>query len=121
MFSFASMHARQRMILYTLHGSFSSVLEDYREICLVRLLPILDNIPAFVLHYAYHEQKDVIGVYGKQETSPDFIPCLEKWFDCSPYRNRVLGIERHLHGQTMQDSILDVPEEKTRIRGFVLG
>lgn len=28
---------------------------------------------------------------------------------------------RDLHGQTMQDAILDVPEEKARIRGFVLG
>lgn len=73
------------------------------------------------VYEAFIQRLYIIGVYGKQKNSPDFIPCLEKWFDSTPYRNRVLGIERHLHGQTMQDAILDVPEEKARIRGFVLG
>lgn len=42
----------------------------------------------------------IIGVYGSEESSPDFIPCLEKWFDDTPYKGRVLGIERHRYGMT---------------------
>ena len=59
-----------------------------------------------------------IGIYGKAETSPDYIPCLEKWFDGSPFRNRVLGIERHLYNQTLHDNILDVAEVRDNIIAF---
>lgn len=61
----------------------------------------------------------IIGIYGRRETTPDFIPCFEKWFNGSPYTNRVLGMERHLYGQKMKDSILDVDEEKKRINTFL--
>ena len=61
----------------------------------------------------------IIGVYGKQESNPDFIPCLEKWFDCTPHKNRVLGIERHLYGQKLNDNILDIEEERMRITAFL--
>lgn len=61
----------------------------------------------------------IIGVYGKKETTPDFIPCLEQWFDGSPYRDHVLGLERHLYGQKMKDSILDVAEAKMQIAAFL--
>lgn len=61
----------------------------------------------------------IIGVYGKAETTPDYIPCFEKWFSGSPYRNRVLGIERHLYGQKLQDNVLDVAEVKEQIGNFI--
>lgn len=61
----------------------------------------------------------IIGIYGRKETTPDFIPCFEKWFADSPYENRVLGIERHPYGQKMGDSILDIDEVKMRIEAFV--
>ena len=61
----------------------------------------------------------IIGVYGKQESNSDFIPCLEKWFDCTPHENRVLGIERHLYGQKLNDNILDIEEERMRITAFL--
>lgn len=61
----------------------------------------------------------IIGVYGKTDTSPDFVPCLEKWFDCTPYRNRVLGIQRHLYGQKLHDSVLDVAEVREKINDFL--
>lgn len=61
----------------------------------------------------------IIGVYGKSETTPDFIPCLEKWFDCSPYQNRVLGIEHHLYGQKLYDNVLDVQEVAEKIQDFI--
>lgn len=61
----------------------------------------------------------IIGVYGKGETTPDFIPCLEKWFSGSPYRNRVLGIERHLYSQKLRDDLLDVAEVREMIRDFL--
>ena len=61
----------------------------------------------------------IIGIYGKAETSPDYIPCFEKWFDGSPFQNRVLGIERHLYGQKLHDNVLDVAEVKTHISTFL--
>lgn len=70
-------------------------------------------------HEAIVSKLYIIGVYGRKETTPDFIPCFEKWFDGSAYTNRVLGIERHLYGQKMKDNILDVDEEKRRIRAFL--
>ena len=63
----------------------------------------------------------IIGVYGKQESNPDFIPCLEKWFDNSPYKNRVLGIERRLYEQKLNDNILDIETERIRIEDFLKG
>ena len=61
----------------------------------------------------------IIGVYGKADTAPDFIPCLEKWFDCSPYRNRVLGIQRHLYGQKLHDRVLERSEVRAQIDSFL--
>lgn len=61
----------------------------------------------------------IIGVYGKKEDTPDFIPCLEKWFNCSEYTGHVLGIERHKYGQKIGDSILDVDEVREAIRTFM--
>lgn len=63
----------------------------------------------------------IIGVYGKEETSPDFLPCLEKWFSCTPYSNRVLGIQRHLYDQTPRDNVLDIPEVREQIDDFLKG
>lgn len=51
----------------------------------------------------------IIGVYGSRDAAPDFIPCLEKWFSGTTIRDHVLGIERHLYGQQLQDSVLAVP------------
>lgn len=61
----------------------------------------------------------IIGIYGKAETTPDFIPVFEKWFDCSPYQNRVLGIERHLYGQKLRDHVLDVAQVREKIQKFL--
>ncbi len=61
----------------------------------------------------------IIGIYGEMETSPDFIPCLEKWFYRSRYSNRVLGIERHKYGLKLKDAVLKVEEIKNKILEFV--
>ena len=61
----------------------------------------------------------IIGVYGDWEQSPDFIPCLEKWFSYSKYSNHVLGLERHRYNLKLTDSILAVPELKERIDEFI--
>lgn len=61
----------------------------------------------------------IIGVYGSEKETPDFIPCLLKWFEGSPYKNRVLGIERHVYGQKLQDSILNAKEVKKQIGAFM--
>lgn len=61
----------------------------------------------------------IIGIYGNAKTTPDFIPCFEKWFNCSPYQNRVLGIERHFYGQKLHDNILDVKEVSEKLQDFI--
>lgn len=61
----------------------------------------------------------IIGVYGSKEANADFVPCLEKWFEGSNYENRVLGIERHLYGQRLDDCILDIEKERVRIDEFL--
>ena len=61
----------------------------------------------------------IIGVYGDKENSPDFIPCFEKWFDCSKGENRVLGIERHKYQQKVGDSVLDIEEVRERLKTFL--
>lgn len=61
----------------------------------------------------------IIGIYGSEEESPDFIPCLEKWFDGSKYCNHVLGIERHKYNLKLKDSVLDVDEVKNKISEFI--
>ncbi len=61
----------------------------------------------------------IIGIYGNNEESPDFIPCLEKWFKGSKYTNHVLGIERHKYNLKLKDSILTVEEIKNSINEFV--
>lgn len=67
------------------------------------------------------EKLYIIGIYGKKESAPDFIPCLEKWFERTSLKNRVMGMERHRYGQKLHDRILDIPEEKSRIRTFLDG
>lgn len=61
----------------------------------------------------------IIGVYGDKEKIPDFIPCFEKWFEGTAYRDHVLGIERHKYGQKMEDKILDVEEVREMLKAFV--
>ncbi len=61
----------------------------------------------------------IIAVYGSSQESPDFIPCLEKWFADTPYTGRVLGLERHTYGQKMPDSLLDVEEVRDRLKAFL--
>ncbi len=61
----------------------------------------------------------IIGVYGDKEQSPDFISCLEKWFNDSKYSNHVLGIERHKFNLKLKDSILDIDEVRTAISEFI--
>lgn len=61
----------------------------------------------------------IIGIYGSKEESPDFIPCLEKWFNGSMYSNHVLGIERHKFDLKLKDHVLDKDEVKTKISEFI--
>lgn len=61
----------------------------------------------------------IIGVYGDSRKTPDFIPCLSKWFECTQVDNHVLGIERHRYSQKMKDNILDVDEVRNMITCFV--
>lgn len=72
-------------------------------------------------HETIRQKLSIIGIYGKKETAPDFIPCFEKWFADSPYADRVLGIERHPYGQKMGERILDIEEVRMRIEAFVNG
>ena len=61
----------------------------------------------------------IIGVYGAASETPDFLPCLEKWFADTPYTGRVLGLERHAFGQKMADRLLDVPQVRMLLEAFM--
>ena len=61
----------------------------------------------------------IIGVYGDRKKTPDFIPCLEKWFEGMEFSNHVLGIERYRYGQKIADKILCIEEVKNRIDCFI--
>lgn len=61
----------------------------------------------------------IIGIYGDRAKTPDFIPCLSKWFECTQINNHVLGIERHRFSQNIADNILDVGEVKNMITCFI--
>lgn len=61
----------------------------------------------------------IIGVYGSQEETPDFVPCLEKWFGDSCYRGRVFGIERRKYNQKMNDKIINLAEIKKDLIEFI--
>lgn len=61
----------------------------------------------------------IIGIYGDKAQNPDFIQCLEKWFNGSKYSNRVLGIERHKYNLELKDSVLNVAELKNKIDEFI--
>lgn len=61
----------------------------------------------------------IIGIYGSQEESPDFVSCFEKWFDGSKYSSHVLGIERHKFNLKLKDPVLEIDEVKTMISEFI--
>lgn len=62
----------------------------------------------------------IIGVYGDEKKTPDFVRCLSKWFNGTPISNHVLGIERHKYNQKITDHILDVEEVRNMITCFVV-
>ncbi len=61
----------------------------------------------------------IIGVYGSETETPDFLPCLNKWFAGTACTGRVLGLERHLYGQKMGDCLLDKAEVREMIDRFI--
>lgn len=66
--------------------------------------------------FAIAEKLFIIGIYGSREESPDFIRCLENWFEGTPFCRHVLGIERHLYRQRPEDSVLDVPDVRKALK-----
>lgn len=115
--------------IYTLYKSMTK----YNKIILV--VPIYCGNPSslyfkfiersqdYFLHNQDYEEiisrLYIIGVYGDKESDPDFIPCLQKWFNKTKYSKRVLGIERHKYGQRLSDCILNVEEVKNIISIFI--
>lgn len=65
------------------------------------------------------EKLFIIGIYGSKDESPDFIRGLEKWFEGTPFRDHVLGLERHLYNQRMDDSVLDIAAVRDALKRFV--
>lgn len=61
----------------------------------------------------------IIGVYGDKKNTPDFIPCLTRWFECTQFNDHVLGIERHRYNQRIADNILDIEEVRNMITCFI--
>lgn len=61
----------------------------------------------------------IVGVYGSATESPDFVPCLQKWFSGTNVQDHVLGLERHPYGQKMGDLLLDVAEVRSKLDSFL--
>ena len=61
----------------------------------------------------------MIGVYGDRKETPDFIPCLTKWFEDPQLKNHVLGIERRRYHQKIADKVLDIGEVREMLKCFV--
>ena len=61
----------------------------------------------------------IIGVFGSAGESPDFIPCLEKWFARTEYADHVLALERHVYGQMLSDHLLDIEVVREKIDIFM--
>ena len=116
--------------VYRLYSSF----ERFEKVIL--LIPMYCGNPSslyfgfnergqdFFMHHEHEyssfvERLFIIGVYGSKKESPDFIRCLEKWFEGTPYPHHVLGIERHLYQQTMKDSVIDIEPVKMALQGFI--
>ncbi|MDE5545876.1 MAG: NAD(P)H-dependent oxidoreductase [Anaeroplasmataceae bacterium] len=49
----------------------------------------------------------IIGIFGSQKENLYFLPVLSSWFKKEEAYEHVLGIERHLYNQKMNDSILN--------------
>lgn len=115
------------------YGLFED-MQKYRKVILI--VPMYCGNPSSLYfafnersqdYFANNEQKHkdlikklfIVGIYGDKIKNPDFIPCLEKWFDGTKYLNHVLGIERHKYNLKLKDSVLDIPEIKSAISEFV--
>lgn len=114
--------------------SLYSQMQQYDKVILI--VPMYCGNPCS-LYFLFHERSQdyfmhtdgnveitkrmyIIGIFGSPQESPDFIPCLSKWFSNTPYRDRVLGIPRHLHGQKLNDSVLDIPNVKEHLQNFLM-
>ena len=61
----------------------------------------------------------IIGIYGSEKETPDFIPCLERSFSAISLKGHVLGLERHLYGHKMSDSLLDSENVRQKLAAFI--
>lgn len=116
-----------------IYGLFESMLE-YEKVILV--VPMYCGNPSS-LYFIFNERCQdffmrneekygdivsslyIIGVYGNQKHTPDFIPCFEKWFTGSGKENHVLGIERHTLGLEKDDLVLSKEIVKKQIDQFL--
>lgn len=116
--------------IYSLYDS----MKGYQKVLFI--VPMYCGNPAS-LYFMFHERSQdyfmcheeeyenlikklfIIGVYGCEENSPDFLACFEKWFDGTPYTNHVLGIERHKYNLKLKNCILDVEKIKSKLHEFI--
>ena len=116
--------------VYTLYESF------FKYDRIIMIVPMYSRNPSS-LYFSFNERcqdffmenKEIyddmlrriflIGVYGSRLETPDFVPCLEKWFVDTSYKNHVLGIERRPYKQKMKDCILDVEEVRETVGRFM--
>lgn len=68
---------------------------------------------------AFVQRLYIIGVYGSARENPDFVPCLQKWFAGTGLKGRVLPLERHVYGQRLTDSLLDVADVRDQLDHFM--
>lgn len=112
--------------IYGLLDSFS----NYEKVIL--LVPMYCGNPSslyFILsermqdYFNHNEEKYeiflkklyIIGIYGSQKVSPYFMPILSSCFKKEEVQKHMLGIERHLYNQKINDSILMKKRKKLSV------
>ena len=115
--------------IYNLLDSFNS----YEKI--IFLVPMYCGNPSslyFILsermqdYFNHNEEKYdaflkklfIIGILGSKKESPLFMPILSSWFEQEDVEGHVLGIERHLYNQKLDDTVVTNAALKSILDSF---
>ena len=61
----------------------------------------------------------IVAVCGLESDDKDFIRLLDRYFDFTSYKNRVLAIERHRYGLKLNEWVLEVEQVKSQLDEFL--
>lgn len=68
---------------------------------------------------SFYDRLYVIGVYGSQEATPDFLKLFADQYGFADAGRHILGLERHKYGSKMKDFLLTEREVQEKLDAFV--